>query len=214
MFGEGTSFSQLCAHICGGGEQANSACTEINRRLWEKAYTVAYSILENHEDAEDATNRAILKCCSCKYVRELKDANKLPGWLTTVVKNEALAILKQRWRERDHLSYDDAAESIPANESNPETKEIEGQEVNEIRKFIDKLSPAEREVVRWRLAGYKFAEIARKLRRSPSTVKVQWWRAKAKLRAQSERAASLCEKCRTCHQKTAAAKLRRAQPGL
>lgn len=57
-------------------------------------YAVAYGILENRMDAEDAACNAVLK--GYEHLDQLKDSRKLKAWMTVITKNEALKIKKKR----------------------------------------------------------------------------------------------------------------------
>lgn len=53
-------------------------------------YAVAYAILGNEMDAEDAASNAILK--GYEHLDQLKDASKVKSWMMVITKNEALKI--------------------------------------------------------------------------------------------------------------------------
>lgn len=57
-------------------------------------YIVAWAILENKEDTEDAVSNAILK--AYENLNQLRNIHKFKPWITTITKNEALKIRKKR----------------------------------------------------------------------------------------------------------------------
>lgn len=57
-------------------------------------YMIAYAILKNEMDAEDAACNAILK--GYEHLDQLKNPHKIKPWLLTITKNEALKIRKKR----------------------------------------------------------------------------------------------------------------------
>ncbi len=57
-------------------------------------YVVAYSILKNDADTEDAVCNAILK--GYEHLEELKNPNKFKAWMITITKNEALQLIRKR----------------------------------------------------------------------------------------------------------------------
>ncbi|MGN0132531.1 MAG: RNA polymerase sigma factor [Lachnospiraceae bacterium] len=68
-------------------------CEYINRYK-DHLYTVAYFILNNKMDAEDAAENAILK--GYEHMDQLRNPHKFKTWMITITKNEALKIKKKR----------------------------------------------------------------------------------------------------------------------
>ncbi|MBQ4068744.1 MAG: sigma-70 family RNA polymerase sigma factor [Lachnospiraceae bacterium] len=64
-----------------------------NYRL--QLYAIAFKILKNETDAEDAVCSAILK--AYEHIDELKDMDKLKSWLITITRNEALQLIRKRF---------------------------------------------------------------------------------------------------------------------
>lgn len=56
----------------------------------KKLYAIAYAILGNEMDAEDAVGNAILR--GYEHLDQLKDASKIRSWMTVITKNEAIKI--------------------------------------------------------------------------------------------------------------------------
>ncbi|MCM1495898.1 MAG: hypothetical protein NC089_08910 [Bacteroides sp.] len=56
----------------------------------KQLYVIAYAILENEMDAEDAVCNAILK--AYEHLNQLKKTQKIKSWLITITKNEALKL--------------------------------------------------------------------------------------------------------------------------
>lgn len=57
-------------------------------------YVVAYTILGNEDDAQDAVCSAILN--AYEHLDQLKDSRKFKAWLITITKNEALQLKRKR----------------------------------------------------------------------------------------------------------------------
>lgn len=57
-------------------------------------YIMAYAILKNEADAEDAVCNAILR--GYEHLEQLKNPNKFKSWMLTITKNEALKIRQKR----------------------------------------------------------------------------------------------------------------------
>lgn len=60
----------------------------------KQLYVIAYAILENEMDAEDAVCNAILK--AYEHLNQLKKTHKIKSWLITITKNEALKLRQKR----------------------------------------------------------------------------------------------------------------------
>lgn len=57
-------------------------------------YIVAYAILKNEADAQDAVCSAILK--GYEHMRQLKDVSKFKAWMIAITRNEALQLKRKR----------------------------------------------------------------------------------------------------------------------
>lgn len=57
-------------------------------------YAIAFTILKNETDTEDAVCNAILK--AYEHIDELKDDGKFKAWISTITRNEALQIIRKR----------------------------------------------------------------------------------------------------------------------
>ena len=57
-------------------------------------YVIAFAILRNEEDAQDAVCNAIVK--AYEHVEQLKNPHKFKAWMITITKNEALHIKRKR----------------------------------------------------------------------------------------------------------------------
>ena len=57
-------------------------------------YIIAFAILKNEEDAQDAVCSAILK--AYEHKEQLRNPHKFKAWMITITKNEALHIKRRR----------------------------------------------------------------------------------------------------------------------
>ena len=80
-------------------------CEYVNANR-KQLYIVAYTILNNETDAEDAVCSAILK--GYEHLEQLKDKRKFKAWMITITKNEALQIK----RKRLHLPGNETVEAL------------------------------------------------------------------------------------------------------
>ncbi len=67
---------------------------ELVSQYRKQLYVVAYAILKNKMDAEDAVCNGILR--GYEHLNQLSDSRKLKPWITVITKNEALKIKEKR----------------------------------------------------------------------------------------------------------------------
>ena len=80
-------------------------CEQVKTYRYQ-LYVVAFAILKNEEDAQDAVCSAILK--GYEHIDQLKKSNKFKAWMITITKNEALKIRRRRLE----LPGDDKVEEL------------------------------------------------------------------------------------------------------
>jgi len=111
---------------------------------------VAYSILRNKEDAEDAVQDAVLS--AYVHLRNFEGRSAFTTWFTRIVLNAALMILRKRRNSRisslpdlsmsDEISW---TETIPASQPDPEMTCAEGETFQLIDVLLGKMSPVLRQ---------------------------------------------------------------------
>jgi len=111
---------------------------------------IAYSILRNKEDAEDAVQDAVLS--AYVHLRNFEGRSAFTTWFTRIVLNAALMILRKRTNSRiDSLPESSASgeiswtEKIPASQPDPEMVCAEGETFQLIDVLLGKMSPALRQ---------------------------------------------------------------------
>ncbi len=107
---------------------------------------MAYSILRNKEDAEDAVQDAFLS--AFRHMRNFEGRSAFTTWFSRIVLNAALMILRKRTNSRidslpEHSSPDDIpwVERIPASQPDPETVCAAGETSQMIDVLLGKMSP-------------------------------------------------------------------------
>ncbi len=155
------------------------------------AFVLAYSILRNREDAEEAVQQAMLNVFS--RLSQLHDVERFKQWAMRVVENESKMIRRKR---RQHLhepiddSTPDTAEEKPfrprqfADWRDLPSDAVEQKEVREaIWKALGELSGIYREVFVLRdVQHLNVAETAQILGISESAVKIRLHRARLMMR--------------------------------
>lgn len=170
--------------LIGAARQGDhSAYGELIRRYSEALYRVAYRLLRDHGEAEDACQEAFLRA----YTRlETYDSRyAFYTWIATIVTNICLRLLQRRdWRT---ITVDPAmlrsAPVFAADE--PEMVLLTKERADVVRQALEQLPEAYRQMVilrHWHDLSYQ--EIAEATRQSLATVKIRLYRARQMLATQ------------------------------
>jgi RNA polymerase sigma-70 factor, ECF subfamily len=111
---------------------------------------LAYTILRNKEDAEDAVQDALLS--AYRHLHCFEGRSALTTWFTRIVLNAALVIRRKRRNSRidsfpEACSTDDThwMETIPAPQPDPEVSFALGEASQMINILLEKMSPMNRQ---------------------------------------------------------------------
>jgi RNA polymerase sigma-70 factor (ECF subfamily) len=141
--------------------------TQQVRPMLDTLYRIAYTILENDADAQDAAQNTLEQA----YVslERLKDRSKFRPWLMRILKNECYMILRSKKRV---IPFDDLPE--------------EGKEpfdALDLKTAFSRLSPESRLCITlYYYEGYNISEIAAFLNEPEGTVKSRLSRARKSMR--------------------------------
>lgn len=160
----------------------------------ERFLAVAYSILRNRADAEDAVQEAFL--LAYRHLRSFEGRSALRTWLTRIVLNAALMTRRKRKRSAARLVFESSGphgdvwtESIPDLQSDPETVHAERETLQFIDGLLGKMKPVLRQAFTMTyyddLSG---PEACAMIGVSPQALKARLFRARRKLLDQTERA--------------------------
>ena len=141
--------------------------TQQVRPLLDTLYRIAYTILGNDADAQDAAQDAVEQA----YVSlsKLKDRTKFRPWLLRILKNECFLILREKKRV---IPFDDLPE---------ESKEP--FDALDLKEAFNRLSPESRLCITlYYYEGYNISEIAAFLNEPEGTVKSRLSRARKAMR--------------------------------
>ena len=161
----------------------HTAYGELIRRYSDALYRVAYRLLRDHGEAEDACQEAFLRA----YTRlETYDSRyAFYTWISTIVTNICLRMLQKRdWRT---INVDPAvlrAAPVFARDE-PEFVLLRKERADVVRRALDALPETYRQVVilrHWHDLSYQ--EIADATRQSLATVKIRLYRARQMLATQ------------------------------
>ena len=137
-------------------------------KLGPTLFRVAFAILRNRTDCEDAAQNAVLK--AYRNLGSLKQRGYFKTWLISILKNECFDMLKRRRPTLDvteqELSYEMAVPDVDLNRA------------------FDQLSPEERlTITLYYYEGYDTREIAQLTEVSEGTVRSRLSRGRASLRS-------------------------------
>lgn len=142
-------------------------CRNIEN-MKQTMFRVAFSILRNVSDCEDAAQNAIIK--AYRNLDKLKDRKSFRAWMMRILKNECYNMLRQR---KPVLDLDDQVEPV---------YEMEVPDIDLARAF-DRLSPDSRVAITlYYYEGYTTAEIASILDVPEGTIKSRLSRARKDLK--------------------------------
>jgi RNA polymerase sigma factor (sigma-70 family) len=154
---------------------------------------IAYSILRNREDAEDAVQEAFLS--AYRHLRSFEGRSALRTWLTRIVFNAALMIQRKRKPfavrslSENSVSHDDGwTENIPDSQPDPEMIHAERETFECINGILGKMNPVLRQAFTMtyydELSG---PEACGALRVSAGTFKARLFRARRQVLDQTKR---------------------------
>jgi RNA polymerase sigma-70 factor, ECF subfamily len=154
-------------------------------RHTDKLYRVAFAVLHNKEDAEDAVQNGF--CRAYTSLHSFHGGSSFSTWLTRIIINSALMTLRRR---RNHVSLDETREGefgrLPHEvvDTRPDPEKLcAAFEINAIvAKHVRRLAPALRAAFQVRLLdGLSTTESSRALGIRVSTLKSRIFRARRKL---------------------------------
>lgn len=159
----------------------------IMRRYNQRLFRIARSIVNNDAEAMDAMQEAYIKAFA--QLGSLKDIKALPGWLSKIVRNEALQYLRQNHRmvlmAPDELEPVVELSAMSKVGAQPDNELANRQLGSLLENCIDKLPDTFRSVFMLRAVEQcSVRETAEILELPEATVKTRFFRANALLQQQ------------------------------
>ena len=105
-------YASLLGDAIAGNERAFDA---LIGPLVEPGYRLAFSMLENREEAEDAVQEATIK--AWRNLHQLKDAAVARSWFFTIVANQCRSVRRGRWWSVVKLAAPEQPRSGPEDEA-------------------------------------------------------------------------------------------------
>ena len=174
-----TNESALIAR-CQKGDRL--AFEELIRRYMDKVYYLAYSVVKNHQDADDILQESFIRVY--KSIKKFKERERFYPWLYRIVVNQAKSYLKKREQSFHYSSEERMVESAEVDERDIPVDILEEKELRQkINKAIDSLPPQQRLAIRlFEVEGLSMKETAEVLNCRVGTVKSHLHRARWALR--------------------------------
>jgi RNA polymerase sigma-70 factor (ECF subfamily) len=159
-----------------------------------KFVAIAYSILRNREDAEDAVQNAFLS--GYRHLLSFEGRSALKTWFTRIVLNAALMIQRKRKAsarppvpENSNLHEVNWLESVPASEPDPETVHARRETFDFVNGILGKMKPILRQAFTMSYFDeLSIAEACALLGISSATFKARLFRARRELLNKAQRA--------------------------
>jgi RNA polymerase sigma-70 factor (ECF subfamily) len=157
-----------------------------------KMHRVAYRILRNQQDAEDAVQRSFQR--SFTNLQRFREDSSFSTWMTRIAINEALMLMRHRRPHRMVLEKDNGGEradfllQVPDSRQTPEQAFAQAELRGVVTRAISKLRHNLRIVaLLHEVHGLTSVEIARRLGLSVAAVKGRTFHAKRDLRRHLQR---------------------------
>ena len=164
---------------------------EIVEQYSDLAYSVAFRMLRNVEDAEDAVQEAYIS--AYKALPHFKGQSKLSTWLYRIVVNACLMKIRKDKSRAKYISEKDYDDAIVYDWKNdPEEEAVNSELRSTLEAGLDSLSPDLRAAVVLRdVQGLSTEESAEALNISIASLKSRLHRARILLRKHLEEYSSL-----------------------
>ena len=143
------------------------------RNVRQTAFGVAYLILKNTSDCEDAMSEAIVK--AYEHRNTLLKRGSFRAWFLRILRNEAYTILRERRRVFETDEMTETPQPFP-----------DAEQSLDLRAALMRLSEDQRNALYLQEEGYSLEEIAGTLNVPVGTVKSRISRAKETLRSYLE----------------------------
>lgn len=159
-----------------------SAFAELVRLNERRVFRIAYKITRNREDAEDAVQECFLR--AYESLSGFEERASFSTWITTIVFNAALTILRRRSSRLEELPVETTnAETqqhfdLPDRGMNPEEACLNSELRNRIQLCLQQMKANRHVFVLRDLQGFSISETAQALNLTPSAVKAKLLRAR------------------------------------
>ncbi len=158
--------------IVGVAQGDMNALSDIYDSIGKQVYFVAYSILKNHNDAEDILQQVF--CEIVKNAHAYRSGSNARAWILSIARNQALKYLRDK---KTCIPLEDVTNSFECSEADEDF-------ISNLTMFeaLKVLSEQDRQIVLLHIeGGMKFKEIANLLNITVDSAKKKYQRALKKL---------------------------------
>ena len=142
-------------------------------KYWKIAIALAMSKMNEPNEAEDIAQESFIK--AFVHLHRLREPSRFAGWLAKIVNQQCIDSLRKSSRFKNNTDVDNVADCVVAVSQNPG---LSKQQIRFVRKTITKLPEKFRKVIIMRFVGnYSASQIAKKLGKRHSTIRVHLHRA-------------------------------------
>ncbi|MBC8313272.1 MAG: sigma-70 family RNA polymerase sigma factor [Candidatus Cloacimonetes bacterium] len=155
---------------------------EIFEKNYKKIFFLAFKMLKNYEDAEDATQEIFMK--AHQNIDKFREESKFSTWLYRIALNHIYGFYKTKKMDvKNSLTN-----SVLSNRNTPETALHEKELYKKLDEIVNKLPKMQKKVFLLRYYNqFKFKKIAKILKRSLGTVKSNYFFAMEKVKVEFEK---------------------------
>lgn len=154
-----------------------NAFAQLVERYQTPVYNLAFRMLGNANDAEDAAQETFLRVYA--QLKSFRTGEKFVTWLLSIAAHYCIDRLRRRHFQWLSLDDDVFSDTLPSDAPTPDDELLRHEDEREIVQLLDKLAPANRLVVVLRYwYDQSIEEISRTTGDSASAVKVKLHRAR------------------------------------
>lgn len=154
-----------------------SAFAQIVQRYQTPVYNLAYRMLGNPTEAEDAAQETFLRAFA--QFKRYRPEQKFATWLLSIAAHYCIDRLRRRKFQWLSLDEENAAEVFPTSAPGPEEITLSHEREKEVQQLLQKLAPASRAIVILKYWNdLSVEEIAQLTGDSVGSVKVKLFRAR------------------------------------
>jgi RNA polymerase sigma-70 factor, ECF subfamily len=181
----GRTDDELVARVREGDHEAFAALVDRHKG---RVHGLAYRMLGNRSDAEDAAQEAFMRA----YTRlaTYQPDGRFGAWLLAIASHRCIDLLRSRGRRAPTITLGKVAESdrFISQTDEPEELAVRGSVGDDVRRWLAALPPAYRLVLTLRyFHELSYAEIAETLGEPVSTVRMRLFRARGMIQAMAAR---------------------------
>ena len=168
---------QIVIKVKAGNTDAFRLLVEKHQNL---AFTVAYNVVKNRQDAEEIVQDSFIKVFN--KISQFKEKSKFSSWLFKIVYNTALSRIRKKQLDTFTLEHDDYSVEFGIDSHSGWDQMVLSDQKKYIHLALENLHEKDRTVLTlFYLADENLAEIGKITEEKQGTVKARLHRARAKV---------------------------------